>query len=131
MCPNTASTWWGKLFLSSRAYKYSSSLTRSAYAACCEAASALHIIAFMQVHQAKALKDLHEGGHDPEVLKELQNAIDPVLRAKNFTARSLRHAMSTLVVQECHLWLCLADMRDANKIWFINAPMSLAGTEAD
>ncbi len=35
--------------------------------------------------------------------------------------------MSTLVVQECHLCLCLANMRDADKVRFLNAPMSQTG----
>lgn len=37
--------------------------------ACGDTASALHAMMLLQVHQAKALKDLHEG-EDPEVLKE-------------------------------------------------------------
>ncbi len=44
--------------------KYLSGLTGSAYRACGEAASALHAMALLQVHQAKALKDLQEGGHE-------------------------------------------------------------------
>lgn len=71
LCPNTASTWWGKLCLASQACRYSSGHTGGAYVACGEAASSLHTMALLQVHQAKELKDLHEGGHNPEVLKEL------------------------------------------------------------
>ncbi len=33
-------------------------------------------------------------------------------------------AMCTMVVQERHLWLCLADMKEADKAWFLNAPVS-------
>ncbi len=36
-----------------------------AYGACGEAASALHAMALLQVHQDKAIKVLHKGGHDP------------------------------------------------------------------
>ncbi len=39
-----------------------------------ESDSTLHAMALLQVHQAKALKDLHKGGHDLEVLKELRTA---------------------------------------------------------
>ncbi|KAL0180341.1 hypothetical protein M9458_025783, partial [Cirrhinus mrigala] len=116
LCPNTTSTWWGKPYLTG--------LTASAYAACGEAASALHAMTLLQVHQAKALKDLYEGGHDLEVLKELRTATDLTLRATKVTMSSLGHAMSNLVVQECHLWLCLADMMDADKVRFLNAPVS-------
>ncbi len=38
---------------------------------------------------AKALKDLHKSGHDPEVLKELRTATDLTLRATKVTASSL------------------------------------------
>ncbi len=109
LCPRTASTWRGNPLLPSRACRHSSALTGSAYAACGEAASALHAMALLQVHQAKALRDLHEGGHDPGVLSELRTATDLALRATKVTARSLGRAMSTMVVQERHLWLCLAD----------------------
>ncbi len=76
LCPRTASTWRGNPLLPSRACRHSSALTGSAYAACGEAASALHAMALLQVHQAKALRDLHEGGHDPGVLSELRTATD-------------------------------------------------------
>ncbi len=130
LCPRTASTWRGNPLLPSRACRHSSALTGSAYAGCGEAASALHAMALLQVHQAKALRDLHEGGHDPEVLSELRTATDLALRATKVTARSLGRAMSTMVVQECHLWLCLADM-EADKAWFLNAPVSQTGLFGD
>lgn len=45
----------------------------------------------------------------------------------SLTAQSLGHAMSTLVVQERHLWLCLADMKEHEKVQFLNAPVSQTG----
>ncbi|KAL0169952.1 hypothetical protein M9458_034548, partial [Cirrhinus mrigala] len=39
----------------------------------------------------------------------------------------LRRVMSTMVVQEHHLWLNLAEMRDAKKVRFLDAPISQAG----
>ncbi len=54
LCPRTASTWRGNPLLPSRACRHSSALTGSAYAACIEAASALHAMALLQVQQAKA-----------------------------------------------------------------------------
>ncbi|KAL0179805.1 hypothetical protein M9458_025247, partial [Cirrhinus mrigala] len=47
------------------------------------------------------------------------------------TAHSLGCVMSMLVVQELHLWLCLADMRDADKIRFLNSPVSKTGLFSD
>ncbi len=88
-------------------------------------------MALLQVHQAKALRDLHEGGHDPGVLSELRTATDLALRATKVTARSLGRAMSTMVVQELHLWLCLADMKEVDKERFLNAPVSQTGLFGD
>uniref|UniRef100_A0A671SH77 B30.2/SPRY domain-containing protein n=1 Tax=Sinocyclocheilus anshuiensis TaxID=1608454 RepID=A0A671SH77_9TELE len=133
LCPDTASTQQVKPCLPSRVCRYSSGLSGDAFVAYGEAASALHSTVLLQVLQAKALRDLHEGGHDlevlkeltsrserrgghdPEVLKELRTATVLALRATKVTACPLGRAMSTLVVQEHHLWLCLADMRDADK----------------
>ncbi len=90
-------------------------------------ASALHAMALLQVHQAKALKQLHEGGADPGVLQELRTATDLALRATKVTARALGQTMSMLVVQERHLWLTLADMRESDKHRFLDSPISQAG----
>ncbi len=47
------------------------------------------------------------------------------------TAQSFGRAMSTLVVQERHLWLCLADMKEQEKVQFLNAPVSQTGLFGD
>lgn len=57
-------------------------------------------MALLQVHQAKALKELQEGGHDMAVFTDLHAATDLVLSATQTTAQDVGHAMSTLVVQE-------------------------------
>ncbi len=131
LCPTVASTLRGEPCLPSLACKYSLGLTGSAYRACGEAASALHAMALLQVHQAKALRDLHGGGHDLAVLHELRAATDLALRATKVTAQSLGRAMSTLVVQERHLWLCLTDMKEQEKVQFLNAPVSQTGLFGD
>lgn len=107
-----------KSCLPSKACKHSCSLSDSTYVACGEAASALYTMVLLQVHQAKALKDLHRGGHDPEVLKVLRKATDLMQQALKVTARSLGNVIFTLVVQEHHLWLCLADLRVAARLSF-------------
>ncbi len=53
-------------------------------------------MALLQVHQAKALKDLHEGVHDLAVLHKLRAVMDLALRATKVTAQSL-----------CSLCLCV------------------------
>ncbi len=49
--------------------------------------------------------------------------MDLALRAMKVTAQSLGRAMSTLVGQERHLWLCLTDM-EQEKVQFLNASVS-------
>ncbi len=127
LCPQGAAAWRGNPRLPSRACKFSSALTAKAYGAAGQAASALHAMALLQVHQAKALKQLHEGDADPGVLQELRTATDLALRATKVTARALGQTMSTLVVQERHLWLTLADMRESDKHRFPDSPISQAG----
>ncbi len=102
MCPYTVSTRQGKPCLLFRACRYLCGLWR-----CC-----LHLTLrrYCRFFRLKALRDMHGGGHDPEVLKELRTAPDLAPRATKVMARSLGRAMSTLVVKERHLWLCLDDM---------------------
>ncbi len=81
------------------------------------------------------MRDLHEGGHDLTVLHELRAATDLALRATKVTAQSLGRAMSTLVVQERHLWLCLTDMKEQecpwsrypDMLWYSQMPRPQAG----
>ncbi|XDV16444.1 hypothetical protein PO909_016155 [Leuciscus waleckii] len=46
-------------------------------------------------------------------------------------AISVDQAMSTMVVQECYLWLNLADMRETDKYWFLDSPISQVGLFGD
>ncbi len=115
LCPQGAAAWRGNPCLPSRACRFSSALTAKAYGAAGQAASALYAMALLQVHQAKALKQLHEGD------------ADLALRATKVTARALGQTMSTLVVQERHLWLTLADTRESDKHRFLDSPISQAG----
>ncbi len=46
------------------------------------------------------------------------------LRATKVTKRSLGKVMSTMVVQERHLWLNLVEMKDVDKAHFLDAPIS-------
>ncbi len=61
LCPQGAAAWRGNPRLLSRACKFSSALTAKAYGAAGQAASALHAMALLQVHQAKALKTAARG----------------------------------------------------------------------
>ncbi len=75
-----------------------------------------------QVHQAKALKQVHDGSTEPGLMQELRTVTDFALRATKVTAWSLGKAMSTMVVQERHLWLNLAEMKYVDKARFLDTP---------
>ncbi len=124
LCPRNAATCRNRPRLPSKACKLTAALAAKAYSAAGQAASALHAMAILQVHQAKALKQVHEGSTDPGLMKELRTATDLTLRATKVTARSLGKAMSTMVVQERHLWLNLVEMKDVDKAHFLDAPIS-------
>ncbi len=64
-------------------------------------------------------------------MQELRTATDLALWATKVTARSLGQTMSTLVVQERHLWLDLADMSESDKHRFLDSPISQAGLSGD
>ncbi len=133
LCPRNAATWRNRPRLPSKACKLTGSafLAAKAYSAAGQAASALHAMAILQVHQAKALKQVHEGSTDPGLMQELRTATDFALRVTKVTARSLGKAMSTMVVQERHLWLNLAEMKDVDKARFLDAPISQGGLFGD
>ncbi len=131
LCPRNAATWRNRPRLPSKACKLTAALAAKAYSAAGQAASALHAMAILQVHQAKALKQVHEGSTDPGLMQELRTATDFALRATKVTARSLGKAMSTMVVQERHLWLNLAEMKDVDKARFLDAPISQGGLFSD
>ncbi len=111
--------------LPSKACKLTATLVAKAYSAAGQAASVLYAMAILQVHQAKALKQVHMGNTDPGLMQELRTVTDFALRATKVTAWSLGTAMSTMVVQERHLWLNLAEMKDVDKARFLDAPISL------
>ncbi len=131
LCPRNAATWRNRPCLPSKACKLTAALVAKAYSAAGQAASALHTMAILQVHQAKALKQVHEDSTDPGLMQELRTATDFALRATKVTARSLVKAMSTMVVQERHLWLNLAEMKDVDKARFLDAPISQGGLFGD
>ncbi len=76
LCPRNAATWRNRPRLPSKACKLTAALAAKAYSAAGQAASALHAMAILQVHQAKALKQVHEGSTDPGLMQELRTATD-------------------------------------------------------
>ncbi len=64
LCPQNATTWRCCPRLLSKAFKLTAALAAKAYSAAGQATSAMHAMVILQVHQAKALKQMHEGSTD-------------------------------------------------------------------
>ena len=71
--------------------------------------------------------DMYEGSLDRALMSELRTATDLALRGTSVAACTIGLAMSTLVVQERHRWLSLVDMADADKVRFLDSPISQVG----
>lgn len=74
-------------------------------------------------HPASHLKDLLKASSVSGVIQELHSVADFALRATKDTPWALSQSMSLMEVQEQQLWLNLADMRDGNKVHFLDAPI--------
>ncbi len=105
----------------------SSALAGRAYSSAGQAASALHSMAVLQVFQAKLLTSTDESGPDPATLRELRSVTDLALCATKATAQAIGRSMASLVVVERHLWLTLTEIKDADKVPFLDAPISPNG----
>ncbi len=66
-----------------------------------------------------------EAGLDTASLRDLRSATDLALRATKVTAQAIGHTMSSLIVLERHLWLTMMEMKETDKVPFLNAPVSL------
>ncbi len=85
-------------------------------------------MAFLQVYQANVLKEMDEGtGLTPEAVKELHRATDLALRATKHTARAVGRSMAGSEAAERHLWLNLTEIREKEKVFLLDAPISQSG----
>lgn len=56
---------------------------------------------------------------------------DFTLRVTEVIVLALSQAVSTMVAQECHFWLNIAEMRDSDKVLFLDSPISQGGLYSD
>ncbi len=85
-------------------------------------------MAILQAYQADVLKEMDEGtGLTPEAVKELRRATDLALRATKHTARAVGRSMAASVAAERHLWLNLTEIREKEKVFLMDAPISQSG----
>ncbi len=119
LCLQNAATWRNRPRLPSKACKLTAALATKAQ--CCgpsRLCSACH--GYPASTPSQGIK-MHEGSTNPRLKQELRSATGLALRATEVTA------MSTFVVQECHLWLSLAERSDIDKACFLDALVSQAG----
>ncbi len=128
LSPSLAPSWKFRPLLSSKPCRTTSALIGKSYIAAGQAGMALHTMAILQAYQADVLKEMDEGtGLTPEAMKELRRATDLALRATKHTARAAGRSMTALVAAERHLWLNLTDIREREKVFLLDAPISQSG----
>ncbi len=82
----------------------------------------------LQAYQADVLKEMDEGTDlTPEAVKELRRATDLALRATKYTAHAVGHSMTGSVAAERHLLLNLTEIREKEKVFLLDAPISQSG----
>ncbi len=97
-----------------------------------QAGSCLHTMAVLQAYQADLLKELDEGeGFGVDDICELCRTADLSLRATKETARAIGRSMAALVAAERHLWLTLSDIKDRDRVFLLDAPLSPSGLFGD
>ncbi len=128
LSPSLALSWKSRPLLSSKPCRTTSALIGKSYIAAGQAGMALHTMAILQAYQADVLKEMDEGtGLTPEAVKELRRATDLALRATKHTARDVGHSMAASVAAERHLWLNLTEIREREKVFLMDAPISQSG----
>ncbi len=88
--------------------------------------------AMQRHHQADLLQDMAQrGAPTQEEMMELRRATDLSLRVTKETARAVGRSMSALVATERHLWLNLPDIREKDRRFLLDAPVSTTGLFGD
>ncbi len=88
-------------------------------------------MAVLQVFQAKLLQAAEGGALTAEATKDLRAATDFALMATKRAAQSVGKAMGFMVVLQRHLWLNLADLKEADHKVLLNAPVTPSGLFGD
>lgn len=81
-------------------------------------ASALYTLIILQVLQTRLLKSLDEEG---PVRGCIRQQTTPFVQLRR-SSKELGIVWERMVVQQCHLWLTLTEMRDAAKSPLLDAP---------
>ncbi|KAL0173816.1 hypothetical protein M9458_029784, partial [Cirrhinus mrigala] len=119
LCPPTANGWKAKASHPSKPCRTTSALAGRAYI------TALHGDPTSVPGQTSCRSGQVCPGpcHSDGVAKRM----DLALRATKATAQAIGRSMPSLVVLERHLWLTLTEIKDADKVPFLDAPVSPTG----
>ncbi|KAL0165643.1 hypothetical protein M9458_037487, partial [Cirrhinus mrigala] len=118
--------------LPSKPLRVTSALVGKGYTAAGQAGACLHTMSVFQAYQADLLKELDEGEEIKDSdISELRRTADLSLRATKETARAIGRSMAALVAAEKHLWLTLSDMKEKDRVFLLDAPLSPAGLFGD
>ncbi|KAI2663377.1 Transposon Ty3-G Gag-Pol polyprotein [Labeo rohita] len=97
-----------------------------------QAGACLHTMSVLQAYQADLLKELDEGEEIKDAdIAEVRRTADLALRATKETARAIGRSMAALVAAERHLWLTLSDMKEKDRVFLLDAPLSPSGLFGD
>lgn len=127
LCLPTAIGWKAKVAQPYKRCRMTSALAGWAYSSAGQAASALHSLTVLQVYQAKLLHCLDEFGPDLAAFKELRSATVLALHATKTMSQAIGRSMASLVVLERHLWLMLTEIKDMDKVPFLDSLVSPTG----
>ncbi len=128
LSPSSARSWKSRPLLPTKPCRTTSALIGKSYISAGQAGMALHTMAILQAYQADVLKEMDEGaGLTPEAVKELRRDTDLALRATKHTARAMGHSMAGSVAAEHRLWLNLTEIREKEKVFLLDAPISQSG----
>ncbi|KAL0194819.1 hypothetical protein M9458_008391, partial [Cirrhinus mrigala] len=118
--------------LPSKPLRVTSALVGKGYTAAGQAGACLHTMSVLQAYQADLLKELDEGNEirDSDI-SELRRTAHLSLRATKETARAIGRSMAALVATERHLWLTLSDMKEKDRVFLLDAPLSPSGLFGD
>lgn len=79
-------------------------------------------MAILQVFQAKLLRFLDESSPSEPAFRNLRSATDLALHATKATAQAIGQSMANLVALERHLWLNLTEIKESDKVAFLECP---------
>ncbi len=127
LSPYLAPSWKSRPLLPTKPCRTTSALIGKSYITAGQAGMALHTMAILQAYQADVFKEMDEGTGLTEAVKELCRATDLALRATKHTARALGRSMAGPVAAERHLWLNLTEIREKERVFLLDAPISQSG----